>query len=935
MVQGNRFFGLIPIIAIGILIQILLVFMESRSIPSKAGIKLIKMDTPLKKIKPGTDLKKDVSSKLATSQDHLKMIQQAKKDKEGPKDVVGHGDGVSSTKMDVSSKLTTTQDHLKMTQQAKKEKDDSNVIQNTKRYIAKRSDGISSIKKDVAGKLSPIQDHLKMAKQTIKELESKLVYLKIIAKSALGEKKRVGKLDKMSSKNMSDEFSKINVEFEKSLIALESSRNGYKEAELAFIAAKNQHIKFHNAMSEAKYAAHNMYTIKELYAFANISTKKVDKSLKLLQEASENLSDSLPQKNSASKTLEAYHHYMIGFSKKIEKNNKNKEEISKTFKILNEKKNAYMSDILETMLLLNIYNKYDLAIKSKENSKAKKPNVTTNTLNANVISGLQKEIITAFTHILPKYLAGGEYAVLSNKIDQPTFLNIKKFMAQIIDFISTKTNILQKYQMVKDEISQKNRDEADIKAKEQQALRRFSSESSLWEHFLSIMPSTRANDLTEVVKAFYEEIIILEDKKKKINALQSEIDRMIKLTGEEKQSTQKLVEFIKKNILSLEAEYKKLIVDIKLRLAPDKAKDTLKELKMDKAYVFHMPIKAIAKEDMQNAIVATAAELASLHVATISLKENISTITNKVSTGTQKELKNYNNDKESLLLELLNLNGRINFLNDELSIIRKEQNSAYMQGGMEFIIKFIILLIVAFFLNRLSNNFIRSLEQRSADNITLYSLINIVSKVFIWSLTVITALYFMGVNITAFLAGLGIGGFALAMSLQGAMTDIFGGITVIMSKAFKVGDIIDYKGRWGVVKEIGLRYTTLEDFSYNHIIRVPNSMLTEVELVNVSAHPGFTILTNVRLSTENSADKIRFAVELVEKTINEHPGARFIWVKHDHFDDFSFVLRIHYDINKFKERAKVETDINSGIVEEFKNHNIIFTPLPVLPPTTV
>lgn len=65
-------------------------------------------------------------------------------------------------------------------------------------------------------------------------------------------------------------------------------------------------------------------------------------------------------------------------------------------------------------------------------------------------------------------------------------------------------------------------------------------------------------------------------------------------------------------------------------------------------------------------------------------------------------------------------------------------------------------------------------------------------------------------------------------------------------------------------------------------------------------------------------------MKLIEKIIQNHQHARFIWVKHDHFDGHAFVLRINYDILQFKDRAWVESDINVEIVKQFQQHDIKF-----------
>ncbi|KPA08859.1 MscS Mechanosensitive ion channel [Candidatus Magnetomorum sp. HK-1] len=114
----------------------------------------------------------------------------------------------------------------------------------------------------------------------------------------------------------------------------------------------------------------------------------------------------------------------------------------------------------------------------------------------------------------------------------------------------------------------------------------------------------------------------------------------------------------------------------------------------------------------------------------------------------------------------------------------------------------------------------------------------------------------------------------------------------------------------------------MEDFRYYYKIIVPNAHFVGNEIINISSHPGFAILMNIRLSLENEPEKIKLALEIIENIITNNNGARFIYIKHDHFDDYSYVLRIHYDILLFKERIKVKSDINIEIARQFHEKNI-------------
>lgn len=198
-----------------------------------------------------------------------------------------------------------------------------------------------------------------------------------------------------------------------------------------------------------------------------------------------------------------------------------------------------------------------------------------------------------------------------------------------------------------------------------------------------------------------------------------------------------------------------------------------------------------------------------------------------------------------------------------------------------------------------------------------------------WMVILVVGLDNAGYEVGALLAGLGIGGLAIAMASKDLLSDLLGGIYIMINRPFAIGDKIKYKDQWAVVLEFGLRTTTLRDFDINHKIVVPNGQFTNTAMVNISDHPGSMILMNIRLSLTNDVERVAHALELVQEILKGHPEVRYIWSKLDHFDDYAFTLRIHYDILEFKHRIRVKSEINLAIARAFQAHGIKFAALPV------
>lgn len=203
------------------------------------------------------------------------------------------------------------------------------------------------------------------------------------------------------------------------------------------------------------------------------------------------------------------------------------------------------------------------------------------------------------------------------------------------------------------------------------------------------------------------------------------------------------------------------------------------------------------------------------------------------------------------------------------------------------------------------------------------------SSFLVWLLVVIIGLDNAGYEIGAIIGGLGIGGLAVALAAKDIVADILGGAIIMLNRPFVVGDKIMFKGEWATVLEFGLRTTTLRDFKWNFKYIVRNAHFTSNEVVNISDHPGCMILMNIRLSLTTDAEQLPLALSLIQDILKGHPEVRYIWSKLDHFDEYAFTLRIHYDILEFKHRIRVKSEVNIAIARAFQAHGIQHAAMPV------
>jgi MscS family membrane protein len=135
---------------------------------------------------------------------------------------------------------------------------------------------------------------------------------------------------------------------------------------------------------------------------------------------------------------------------------------------------------------------------------------------------------------------------------------------------------------------------------------------------------------------------------------------------------------------------------------------------------------------------------------------------------------------------------------------------------------------------------------------------------------ILLVFYLAGVNLTAVLSGLGIGGFAIALAARESLANFFGTISILMSDVFSQGDWIVVGDKEGTVVEIGLRVTTLRTFD-NAMISIPNGVLANGDVKNWNRRAiGRRIKMKLGVKYNSKAENINSAVMSIREMLKEH-----------------------------------------------------------------
>jgi MscS family membrane protein len=140
----------------------------------------------------------------------------------------------------------------------------------------------------------------------------------------------------------------------------------------------------------------------------------------------------------------------------------------------------------------------------------------------------------------------------------------------------------------------------------------------------------------------------------------------------------------------------------------------------------------------------------------------------------------------------------------------------------------------------------------------------------LFGLGVVALLNALGFQVTSILAGLGIGGLALALAAQKTVEHLFGSIAIGVDQPFRVGDVVSVEGVVGTVESIGGRSTRVRTLDRT-VVTFPNGKLAETRSESISARDRIRLWTNLGLSYSTSAAQLRRVLAEVEAVLRAHP----------------------------------------------------------------
>jgi small-conductance mechanosensitive channel len=219
----------------------------------------------------------------------------------------------------------------------------------------------------------------------------------------------------------------------------------------------------------------------------------------------------------------------------------------------------------------------------------------------------------------------------------------------------------------------------------------------------------------------------------------------------------------------------------------------------------------------------------------------------------------------------------------------------------------------------------RGHELASAEGAASLNILRFVGMVVAWAVAFLMLLTNLGVQIMPLIAGLGIGGIAVALAVQNLLGDLFASLSIALDKPFRVGDFLIAGGEKGTVERIGIKSTHLRSLS-GELIVMPNGELLKSRLRNYTRMDERRIAFTVGIVYETPREIVREVPGILERAIRAQAPTRFDRAHFASFGDFALIFEaVYYVLDKdYARYMDVQQAINQAVMEAFAGRGIEF-----------
>lgn len=218
------------------------------------------------------------------------------------------------------------------------------------------------------------------------------------------------------------------------------------------------------------------------------------------------------------------------------------------------------------------------------------------------------------------------------------------------------------------------------------------------------------------------------------------------------------------------------------------------------------------------------------------------------------------------------------------------------------------------------------MRRDQAATATTLRAVGYIGRIAIWSVALLVMLDNLGVNVTALVAGLGVGGIAIALAAQNILGEMFASMSIVVDRPFVIGDFIAFDANnKGTIEHIGLRSTRIRAQSGEELI-VPNSVLLKSNIRNYKRLNQRHVEFILGVSYKTPPATLEKIPAMLQQIIEAAPYTKFGRVHLKGLGDAALQFEVVYDFvhKDYGEYTKIQHQINMAILRTFAKNKVEF-----------
>ena len=239
------------------------------------------------------------------------------------------------------------------------------------------------------------------------------------------------------------------------------------------------------------------------------------------------------------------------------------------------------------------------------------------------------------------------------------------------------------------------------------------------------------------------------------------------------------------------------------------------------------------------------------------------------------------------------------------------------------IIRVVLLVLIGYIVIRMLMRVVDRLLERSKSMADIRVYIRSGVRIFLWFLLALMVAGSLDIDVTSIIAMLSVAGLAVSLALQNTLSNLAGGLVILVTKPFVVGDYIDAEGTAGTVAEIGLAYTKLTTPDAKRI-SVPNSQMSGAKITNYTNENGRRVDLIFSAAYDAPTETVKTAIrEVVESipAIRQDPKP-VVWINAYGASSIDYVVRAWTTTQDYWD---VYYALMEGVRESFARHDVEMT----------